>query len=305
MFPIGELKDKALAQELSQHLRKNGIENSVVLNPHGEVFVLFVTKQEDIPKALYEYKRAIGIKMPGEIDPNWKKISEIPMGWLTWTLIILSVFVFIISILPNGMDKLSPLYFAGEGKDFIKEIKQGEIWRLVTPVFLHFGFLHIIFNLLWLKDLGKVLEQKSGPLFLGIFFIITAILSNFAQYLTFGPKFGGMSGVVYGFLGLLWMNSTFNSRSEISLPKHDVNMMIIWFFLCMVGLIGNIANMAHGVGLTIGMLFGIWSGIRDSQDKLKIKKVFLYLSLALAFTGITFVVEYFKFGKKLYIFLFI
>jgi hypothetical protein len=73
----------------------------------------------------------------------------------------------------------------------------------------------------------------------------------------------------------------------------------------MVGLIGNIANTAHGVGLTVGMLFGIWSGIRDSQDKLNIKKAFLYLSLAGAFSGLTFFVEYLKFGKKLYIFLFI
>ena len=303
MFRIGELKDKALAEELSLHLRKKGIENFVTSNPKGEAFDLFVTKEEDVSSAYLEYNRAIGIRVREEIDPNWKKISEIPMGTITWILIIISAFVFLISLLPNGMDKLSPLYFAGDGKEFIKEIRQGEIWRLVTPVFLHFGFLHVIFNLLWLKDLGKVLENKSGPIFFGLFFILTAVLSNLAQYLTFGPKFGGMSGVVYGFLGQLWMNSTFNSKSEINLPKHDVNMMIIWFFLCMVGLIGNIANMAHGVGLSIGMLFGMWSGIRASKDKIPLKKILGYLSLAIVFTALTMVVEYFKFGKKLYIFL--
>lgn len=302
MFPIGELKDKSLAKDLSEHLYKKGI-NNTISNPQQDIFVLFVEKESDIPYALKEYKKAIGIPIPQELDPNWKKIQEIPMGWLTWIFIIISAFVFIISLLPNGMDKLSPLFFSSEGKEFIKEIRRGEIWRLITPVFLHFGFLHIIFNLLWLKDLGKVLEHKGGPIFFGVFFIIAAILSNFAQYLTFGPKFGGMSGVVYGFLGLLWMNSTFNSRSEISLPKHDVNMMIVWFLLCMAGLIGNIANMAHGVGLTVGMIFGIFTGIRGSKDKLNLRKLFLYLSLALAFTGVTFVVEYWKFGKKLYIFL--
>lgn len=304
MFPIGELKDKALAKELSTHLTKKGITNTVIPNPQADIFALFVEKESDIAYALKEYKKAIGIPIPLEVDPNWKKIHEIPMGWLTWVFIIISFFIFIISILPNGMDKLSLLFFAGDGKEFIKEIRQGEIWRLITPVFLHFGFLHIIFNIMWLKDLGKVLEHKSGPFFFGLFFIVTAILSNFAQYLTFGPKFGGMSGVVYGFLGLLWMNSTFNSRSEISLPKHDVNMMIIWFLLCMVGLIGNIANMAHGVGLTIGMFFGIWTGIKESKSKLNFKKLFGYLSLAFAFTGLTFVVEYWKFGTKLYIFSF-
>jgi GlpG protein len=302
MFSIGELKDKNLAEELSLHLRKKGIENFITLNPQGNAFILLVSKEQDVQLALLEYNRAIGIRVREEIDPNWKKISEVPMGNITWILIIISALVFLISLMPNGMDKLSPLYFAGDGKEFIKEIRQGEIWRLVTPVFLHFGFLHVIFNLLWLKDLGKVLENKSGPIFFGILFIVIAILSNLAQYLTFGPKFGGMSGVVYGFLGQLWMNSTFNSNSEIKLPKHDVNMMIIWFFLCMFGLIGNIANMAHGVGLSIGMLFGIWSGIRASKGKVPFKKILGYLSLAIVFTALTMVVEYFKFGKELYIF---
>ena len=304
MFPIGELKDKTLAEELSLHLKKKGVENSLLLNPHGEIYVLFVTKESDVPTAIKEYKKAVGIPVPVEIDPNWDKIRVIPMGTLTWLFIIISIFVFIISLLPNGMENLSPLFFASNNKEFIKEIRHGEVWRLITPVFLHFGFLHILFNLLWLKDLGKVLENKSGPIFYGVFFIITALLSNFAQYLTFGPTFGGMSGVVYGFLGQLWMNSTFNSKSDINLPKHDVNMMIIWFFLCMFGFIGNIANMAHGVGLSVGMLFGIWSGIRSSKDKLNLKKLFVYLSLALIFTGLTLVVEYWKFGKKLYLFSF-
>jgi GlpG protein len=300
MFPIGELKDKSLAQELSDHLRKKGVENTLI--PHQEVFVLCVLNESDIPKATREYRKAIGAPLPIEIDPNWKKISETPMGTITWIFIIISAFVFLISMLPNGENQLSPLYFAGDSKEFIKEIRSGEIWRLITPVFLHFGFLHVIFNLLWLKDLGKVTEKKSGPfLYLMTFFII-GICSNFAQYLTFGPKFGGMSGVVYGFLGQLWMSSTFNSRSEISLPKHDVNMMIIWFLLCMFGLIGNIANMAHGVGLSIGMLFGIWSGIKESKDPINFKKLSLYLVLSFVFTGLTFIVEYLKFGKKLYFF---
>ncbi len=300
MYPVGELKDKTLAKELSNHLKKLGIDNSIV--SHQEVFILYVQNESDIEKAHLEYRKAIGAPLPMEIDPNWKKISEIPMGTITWILIIISAFIFLISLLPNGENQISFLFFATDSSEFIKEIRNGQIWRLITPVFLHFGFLHIIFNLLWLKDLGKVLEKKTGTLFFLTTFFITAVFSNFAQYLTFGPKFGGMSGVVYGFLGQIWMSSIFNKKSDIALPKHDVTMMIIWFFLCMVGLIGNIANMAHGVGLSIGMIFGIWNGISQSKDKLDYKKLFIYLSLAFIFTGLTVIVEYLKFGKKLYFF---
>jgi GlpG protein len=43
-------------------------------------------------------------------------------------------------------------------------------------------------------------------------------------------------------------------KDAIQLPKRDIVLMVGWYFLCLTGLMGNIANVAHGVGLGIGLI---------------------------------------------------
>jgi GlpG protein len=81
-------------------------------------------------------------------------------------------------------------------------------------------------------------------------------LSNLAEFLVSGPSFGGMSGVVYGLLGYIWMQGRFNPASRLSLQPQTVTFMIVWFFVCLAGLVGPIANTAHGVGLAVGVAWG-------------------------------------------------
>jgi membrane associated rhomboid family serine protease len=45
-------------------------------------------------------------------------------------------------------------------------------------------------------------------------------------------------------------------------------MMIIWFLVCIVGLVGNVANAAHGVGFAVGIIWGFISA------KIATRKVF-------------------------------
>jgi GlpG protein len=148
-------------------------------------------------------------------------------------------------------------------------IRRGEIWRLVTPVFTHFGPIHILFNMMWLYQLGRQIEFRRGPLRLALLVIAIAVLSNFCQYHVdfsfFGglrttphPFFGGMSGVVFGLLGYLWMKSRYDPGMGVFLHPNTVMFMMIWFFLCLsgIGFFSNIANMAHGVGLLVGMAIG-------------------------------------------------
>jgi GlpG protein len=138
----------------------------------------------------------------------------------------------------------------------LAEIRHGQIWRLFTPMFLHFSVLHIFFNMLWLRDLGSMIEARRSSWRLLLLVLVLAGTSNLAQYWWDGPQFGGMSGVVYGLLGYVWMQGKFNPASRLALQPQTVTLMIVWFLLCFTGLVGNIANTAHAVGFGVGIAWG-------------------------------------------------
>ena len=130
------------------------------------------------------------------------------------------------------------------------------VWRLVTPIFLHWGIIHIIFNMWWLRDLGSMIEARKNTWFLLLLVLVIAAVSNLAQYGYKDPYFGGMSGVVYGLLGYIWMRSKHDPGCGLFLHSTTVTMMMVWFFLCFTGMVGHIANTNHGVGLVTGMVWG-------------------------------------------------
>jgi len=138
----------------------------------------------------------------------------------------------------------------------IERIEQGEVWRLITPIFLHFGWLHILFNLVWLYDLGGAVEMKKGTLFLALFIFVVALISCFGQWWMSGPFFGGMSGVVYGLFGYVWMKGRYQPQQGMGLAKNTIIIMMIWLVVCMTGAFGDIANTAHVIGLLVGVAFG-------------------------------------------------
>jgi len=142
----------------------------------------------------------------------------------------------------------------------ILAVVNGDYWRLLAPVLLHFGIAHIVFNMLWLWQLGGPLERRLGSLELFLLITVVGALSNLAQYF-YDPftMFGGMSGVVYALLGYFWMQGRFNTRFGMALRQPIVVMMLIWFVVCWLGLVGNIANMAHTAGLLLGTMWGFAS----------------------------------------------
>lgn len=174
---------------------------------------------------------------------------------VTVTLIALSVLASLPTLLGGGQTVLAPLLIAN-GPGF-SDILGGEVWRLITPIFVHFGFLHILFNMMWLWDLGGAIEMTKGRLILAMLVAGSGIASNVAQYaITGSPMFGGMSGVVYALLGYVWMQSRFNRTFPIALHQSTVMMMLAWYVLCWTGLLGPIANWAHTAGLLIGVAWG-------------------------------------------------
>jgi GlpG protein len=161
----------------------------------------------------------------------------------------------------------------------LASIFRGELWRLVSPIFVHYGAFHIIFNMLWLVQLGRMIEMRYGTLRLGMIVIFTAIFSNVLQSIVpigvggSGPflindllitRFGGMSGVVYGLFGFIWLRMLYDPNARMYLSQMTVVLMIGYLFYCMVSPTiggiegsGRVANWAHGGGIVMGMLLAL------------------------------------------------
>lgn len=175
---------------------------------------------------------------------------------LTIVLIVICVMVAVFSRVGANTELLLPLFISEYANAGLPEIRAGQLWRLLTPIFIHFTPTHIIFNLVSLYFLGSVLEviQKSPRL--GLLVVVIGVVSNLAQYGWSGPNFGGMSGVVYGLLGYVWMQARYNPRCGFVVNQQIMLMMMVWFVICWLGIVGNVANMAHTAGLLSGGALG-------------------------------------------------
>lgn len=139
-------------------------------------------------------------------------------------------------------------------------LASGQVWRLLTPDFLHFSWTHIIFNSVMLWFLGSQIEWFDGRGRLLTLFLVTSIFSNGLQYLVSGPLFGGLSGVVYGILGYCWLSQRKLPRFQFpsALVTFAVAWMVIGFtpFTEMLGL-GRMANEAHLGGFVSGVALAL------------------------------------------------
>ncbi|TFH31619.1 MAG: rhomboid family intramembrane serine protease, partial [Myxococcales bacterium] len=126
-------------------------------------------------------------------------------GTVTAGLMVICVLVFLLTGMGEKMDVVryftfAPLVPVKNGYVFgdVSAMWEGQPWRLFTPMFLHFGLMHIFFNLWWLKDLGTAIERVFSARYLLIFVLVAAAFSHVLEYMVSGPTtFGGMSGVVY------------------------------------------------------------------------------------------------------------
>ena len=201
------------------------------------------------------------------------------IGKLTMGLMMVCVGIFLLMMLDESIEvkirhwlSISTPYLSPDDKDKgnLWEVKQGQIWRLVTPILMHGGIIHIFFNLWCMKDLGSILEWRLGWRSLLGLIIATAVVSNLAQYYTSGPSFLGISGVVFGLLGFLWIKGKFDPNFGLELPRPIVFLMLLWLVLGYMRVLDSfvgatIANNAHLAGLFAGMacaFLPFWSGRR-------------------------------------------
>jgi GlpG protein len=292
---IGHLETESGARTFSDYLYAEGIGNQIEAERNG-TWALWIQDEDQLgaAKELLDWYRA------HPADPKYKEAQRaardkkeleeqeneaarkrlfegrrifptgfLGVGRLTAALVAVCLVVGVFSKLGTDTRFLQPLFITEyeitgrylEWQKGLPEIRSGQVWRLFTPIFIHFGVMHLFLNLLWLFDLGTMIERRQGLWRLALLILIIGCLSNVAQFVRHGPAFGGMSGVVYGLIGYIWLRGKFDPNSGLFLHSTTVTMAVIWYFLCLGGLVGNIANTVHTVGFAVGLAWGYLSAL--------------------------------------------
>ena len=202
-------------------------------------------------------------------------VQQVRHSPVTALVLLASVIVGAITLLGENLQTMAwltflPFRILGEYIQFTPladSLASGQWWRLVTPMLIHFGMLHLAMNGMWYWELGRRIEARQGSINLLGLTLLFSLVSNYAQYAYGGPSlFGGLSGVLYGLLGHCWIFQLLSPNPAYRLPRGVLVMMLVWLLLCLSGLVsmigfGEIANAAHLGGLVVGCLTGLLGGL--------------------------------------------
>lgn len=177
---------------------------------------------------------------------------------ITIAMIAISIIVFSIS---SGGASLDPVQFLTFNET---AIMHGQVWRLFTPMFLHFGSMHILFNSYAIWILGNMVEGSHSRSHYITMSLVMSGVSNLAQDLMVGPQFGGLSGLLYGLFGYIWICGWRVPETTYRLDKTSIYTMLGWYLLCWTGLLGNVANWAHTGGLVTGMVWAYLATLKQT-----------------------------------------
>ena len=297
MRQIGTLDNEELAQRFADYLITKQI-NSTVEPNSGGAWVVWIHDEDCVASSKEELERFL--ESPDDVEYSTarseaqkiraaeekankqaqKNVVDVRQQWarrgahripVTKTIVFACVVISVMTGLGEQKEPvLSKLTIAdikvsGDSVLFrpgLADIRDGEIWRLFTTMLIHFGPLHLLFNMWMTWHFGGMIESLRGSWRYLILVLVLQVTSNLGQFVYEGSVLhGGISGVVYGMFGYIWMKTRFDPGAGFYLHSSTVFILMFWFLACFTGALGGIANGAHTVGLVMGIAIGyapIW-----------------------------------------------
>jgi len=290
MRQIGNLADEVQARLFHDYLYARGIRNEIEQDGHS-AWLVWVADEEQLEEAkallerfrqnpgapefareaaassrlreqeardLAEYRKRFFTRR--QVFPGARSVG---VGLVTYALIVACILLAVFSRGGRDQEFLRPFFivdpYVGD-PGLLRDLRTGEVWRFFTPALIHFGLAHLLFNMMWLFELGSLIESRQGHIYLVLMVLALAAGSNAAEFaLAQNWDFGGMSGVIYGLFGYVWIRGKLDPSSGLFIDRRNVILMLVWLVLCTTGLVGRIANVAHASGLAMGAAYGLFS----------------------------------------------
>ena len=154
--------------------------------------------------------------------------------------------------------------------------EQGWYWTVLTSIYLHGSLIHILFNVMWVRDLAPAVGQYYGPARAFILFSVSGAAGFVLSNLMSGSETVGASGSIFGLLAAIVVYGRRHGHTDLTARYFQLGlvMFVLGFFM------SNINNWAHAGGFAGG-----WAAatlMRSSDRRETVPEMLLALALLLA-----------------------
>ena len=221
---------------------------------------------------------------------NEKKLAKIfspKKPVITYTLIVLNIMVYLFMLLYDTVDQT---YFYALANDY-EGIQNGQIYRLITSMFLHSDIIHIACNMYALYILGPVVERYYGKTKFLIIYMLSGILGSIfsAAFMSADTISIGASGAIFGLLGSI-AYFTYYYRATLQGLLRSQILPVILLNLALGFMIPGIDVSGHIGGLIGGILVSMAIGIGDKgRTSDQINGIIVYILMTAAMLYMVFI----------------
>ena len=236
-----------------------------------------------------------GIKNPGKfgLHSSIQKIFSGSIGFIQGVIYFCAgLYIISLMIVPSAIfHPIRGLFsiFSPSGKALailgmtsFPSMATGQLWTLITAIYLHGGLLHILFNMLWIRQLGPMVEDIYGTSRLILIFTISGVFGFILSNLLSGVPTLGASGSIFGLLGALiyYGRSRGGVFGQIVYPQLLSWAVVLFLFGFFFPGINNLAHLGGFIGGYVsGNLLGYQELKRETSTHKKIAAIVIALTI--------------------------
>ncbi|MDD3839404.1 MAG: rhomboid family intramembrane serine protease [Clostridia bacterium] len=201
------------------------------------------------------------------------KASRFPKPKVTYFFIWTNIIIWILMTLSGGSTNTEVLIKFGAKVNQL--ISTGEYWRLITPIFLHVGIMHLVFNCYALYNIGPIVELLFGSGKFVFIYMIAGIGGSLLSFAFTENMSAGASGAIFGLMGALIYFGI--NKKEVFRRIFGINLYLIIGINLFIGFTtSGIDNFGHIGGLLAGFFAAAAVGLKDEKG-INLKKVVFIL----------------------------
>lgn len=193
---------------------------------------------------------------PGMPPPNAARPRRPPTP-VTFAIVAVNVAVYVAQMFVpghRGVDGVAEMLAL-----WSPSVWDGQVWRLLTAAFIHFGPIHIFFNMFVLWDIGRLCEMVVGRVKYVLVYLASALGGTIASTIFTNGLSGGASGALFGVAGALLALVLLDHEHRVFVQRDRLKTMLVRFVVIngvLQFMIPHIDIAAHMGGLVTGAAAG-------------------------------------------------